>query len=275
MDQIKVDKKAITKRYFSSIFARKTPYIIFPCTDNTVVYTTINPDDITVYTKDFENVINVVKFSEPVYNVLLDIFPVLKNTVCVLVMQKFLPVFNKIDIEKIDLVIKDNLLYLGTKQDDGTCVLNDEPCGSLISDFTAGFYLEFLNSINQNLDVAHTEEIKLDNITKEPVRYFDMLDDDTSSLKSVRWFRLPYVDGLNGVSISEFVKKTVSEYSLQVKCWHEGKAIHAVIIYKDPSVTVTCIQPDAMWFPLPPSEEMKSKTPFSSIGKEVVIGTDA
>lgn len=273
MDDVIVCDSNMIKRYFSSLFARKMTYLITTTVPRTVVYTTIDPENISVYTQDFDNVIHVVTFDEAVVKALMTKFPIFENTCACIELSKFTTQLNKMKFANAYMEIKGHGVFLGEHTEEGD-KLCEEACGRLITELIANYYVEFRTRVEGYYQDSHVTMIDATKAEREGKAWYIWLHDrGIESLHAVKKVRFPYIDGFNGVSLFEFVKKlNADEYKLQIRTWYEGSALRLIVQYEDNRVKIDSIQPDALWFPMD-IETFVQKKPVVDTEPEVLSAT--
>ena len=229
---------SIFKFLFSSIFARKEPYLILG-SDDVWIYTNISPSDIIMYVPSIDNELHFLTWKNDKYiSVLENKIPNLKNMICCIELSKFNSAINKLGLDNFKLVIEETYLYV---VDATTNVKNK--CGELISKYVLDLYLAYYKKLHTSLETLIS---KLDiDIVRVPTSDNIFFIPYTNSSGSIK---IPVVDGANVVSIKECLLKLDKPYTICLDVWAYGNSVQTAMEVEWDDIRVISYQPDTYRF---------------------------
>lgn len=260
-------KVGLAKLILSSLFARELPYLILDGDKpNLMIFSNIVPDRVRFYQQDMDDFISVVKLSDGMAEILYEVYPILRNTTCVLDLRKFNSATNKKMTQDKGVPAQVNV-----NQD------NDQITVDVVDDSDAEKLLG--GNVDQpsitvvgNLvipDVFAQYEAIVDRFrtyTDEPPSEYPLTvpgacgSDKISTIKLDLGqdeagcpvaLKLPIKDGRTLVSFREYLSKRNKPwvYTASVQYDKRRKACKVAYLYSDEYVNVMSVAPGTLWFP--------------------------
>lgn len=262
MQDIAKIQTAAVKLIFSSLFARKSKYLVFGIENkpHTWYMTNISDEEITVFKPNMTQFLSEVFFIKTeIQDLIVSMFPLLTTSIGIIDATTVCCELNKHDKQKN---ISSAPLVMELAEDHFTIVLkgNNEPvvCGRLLSPEIVGRYASLLDQyINRNEPKEDPRElvypINIDSFNTSIVNDMVIYSDRLESLSPIWRVAVPLKDGFNMVSISEYVKKSKTNNRTMelVITNNKIKTFRTAVRYIDDNIKVITIQPAASWFPLP------------------------
>ncbi len=250
--------KVTIKLMFSSLFARRMPYLLFEEGSGTWYFTNVSPEELLVLVPNMTHVIHEVTFNNSeMKDSIVERFPILNRT-GLIDTRKINSLLNKSKTpDNLQIRIRPNTAILelyDTADTEG--VYECEDVGVLLEpDLLAKYreHVEFYLNRKQWTDDNRMATYVIDPavMIRSGASMVTITNKPTDSLSAIYVVNIPIRDGLNIISANEYVKKMKCPGKLDIAvCYDNGKALKAVTRYRDDNINVTSVQLCAMWFPL-------------------------
>lgn len=261
------DHKPMLRTLFSSMFARRMPYVIVGATEGSILYTNIKPERVVLYHPESDDYFHVVSvkgksmaddFIAPLAGV---------GTPCMINASTFTRAMNKLKAKVTLLRRDDGTLIIPkvpmeqkdqTPKDEGeapttpTIAEVDMDVGRCLTQSEANGYRELFTGILRQLEDGEFQEKNLlassldslQDILIYPFhhRHHDTLLDKLFELD----YGIPLRSGESTISIKEY--KAEGEPSLKIHLGFEGLSLKHLVEYNDASIKVVSVQPGQRWF---------------------------
>lgn len=235
------------KRLTSSLFARRSKYLVIGKDHPEVWYFTSIPVNNVAYTLryDTECRIHCVTFEDPdLYENLFVLFPALRGLSFILDIEKFNSQLTLADKEKrsVDPIIQ-TIHQLS---------IQEIPVGQEISsDQLAAYrvpYEQYILSKDTAEKILHVP-IHVD--SKSELHFIPLLTDDAGSLRPIRRISIPYIDGLTGVSYFEYIKKCKTPVTYQLEYWLSEDLFYVTSHFmEEHGIDVVSVLPKVIFHPV-------------------------
>lgn len=244
------------KMFFSSLFARKMPYLILGNVEriNTWYMTNISLDEITIYSPNVDQAIHEIVFvdTEPL-TMITSRFPVLtKMCGCINVADVCGAINRYKGRTPLRMEVDDATKTVVMTGDDFRSTVGVLSSPEIVSTYT---YI-FDRHVDRGKPSESPRELKfpvdLTSIDKNAITKVRVNSDFCDSLKAIWSVNIPLKDGFNMVSIYEYWRKAKQENARMdvCVCQNTGKTICTLCRYVDDWIKVISIQPAALWFPM-------------------------
>lgn len=246
------------KAIFSSLFARKMPYLILGNFErvNTWYMTNISLDEVTIYSPSTEHVIHEIVFvdTEPL-TMITSRFPLLNKMVGCIDVSKVCGAMNKYKgATPLDLKVAQNGIDVEIVGDDFVGIV-----GRLSAPEIVSTYVSLLdNHICRGKPSDSPRELKfpvdLASIDKNEIAKVRVNSDHADSLQAIWRVNVPLKDGFNMISCYEYWRKSKQDNAKMDVCvcasQSGGRTIRTLCRYVDEWMKIISVQPGAVWFPM-------------------------
>lgn len=235
------------KLLFSSLFARKMPYVIFAHADedDAMIFTNISLDDIMLYEPNTDKYIHTVLLKDRSFlDWIYETFPILKEHKCILDVRQFMTALNKSSdkYSSAKLELCDNSITITTTN--GTI-----PCGSVIDDEIVTAYMKIFSGISSTGLWSESKKLSPSEVGKDFSIIEVVLDDSNVYNKENLLYKTILEPGKNVPSVAEYCKKTKEPCFIKLMVNKQNSAIRVKYVCISDSIYVESICPAMFWFP--------------------------
>lgn len=243
--------KALLKFMFSSLFARRSQYLVKGTDANKWLFTNVDPITQVLHATNLEHQYNFIVFrntsagSEFIAH-LYEILPFFKQSLFCIDITLFNKVIN-------GCKTLDNLSF-SPNTETGKIVVFDKTdpslsveCGTLLSEEQTNQYFDIYEMYTSDRaeDGDDAEYISVDDWSRQREGvYFTKVTDN----KTGTYVYVPISDGLNCIAKKECLDKYPSCCNTQLIWWRVGRAISSAMVTRFHEFTVTSLQPFAYRF---------------------------
>jgi len=242
----------LCKRSFASLTSRKAPFLYLNIVENndTFILGNLKPEDFVKYC-DATFGVHFLKF---------------KNNEDMVEIKKLFTYFNLLNkgpyVVNITKIISLLNAYKGdyteihfTCDENGIICLDDESKTILAYPIVIYQAIRLLQMLYEQYgnDTICTftncidKDINIDNISKNRFHSKDYVDKDNKAVFDTTnkqyEFNIGLIDGVDIVSVKDFLKKTISTYICKLRTWVRDKCIEYCTVYEDESISVLSIRP--------------------------------
>lgn len=264
------NKKVNTvKLILSSLFARKQDFLVVDGNvRNKLFFTNISSDRAIFYKPDIEDTLHEVKLSETVASSFYDIFPIFKDTICIIQLTKLLSRMNKrlavLKSKPIDLKVDTNTGNIviecpPDKEDVDKAMFNGSdkpelvtvPVGHLITEDLFVKYEEIVARHMSFIKEPIERLVSVSSAVGDDKFVLNNIELDNATYNCPVFVNIPIADGVSVVSYKEYLSKKKLPWKYKALIMYNPKRSVAKIAYehKDDMVDALCISPGTLWFP--------------------------
>ena len=239
------------KVYFATIFSRTMSKAVFGVpglNQNQSLFSNIGLQEAELYAPDPEYFVHLVTFKdEEWFNDLIELFPLFKDSIVLLQVDKFLTGVNKHkgDVTQLHFVRRNTKVYIVYAPDS---VEEESECGEIISSYQARRYYDIFEQGRVDLSsVCKTPFPKdIDDSGKPVVMNLGALFPDRNELL---YNYVAYV-GRSTIALTAFLKTIdLHEYLHEVIASREKDTVKLNVAFTSLLIDVLSVQPALVWFP--------------------------
>lgn len=255
-----VDFKKRMKLFFSSLFSRKMPFVVFGCPDykdNQLLYSNLPLDVVELYEPKAEYYLHKVTIHDSDFIAdLYERFPLLQQGVVLLNMRDFLGLANKAKgLEQLCLVSRKDgnnvniwLQLLGITDHP----LQEVLVGMIISVFQANLYNDLFSSGRVLVDDPYEQPLTQNDIINSetcPVTYLSIYDHGFESYQPIRASRATVQEGSSFICFKEYLKNSKEpDYTFKLRSGTNDRAAKLEFEFVSNDVSIISVQPAGRWY---------------------------
>lgn len=244
-------KLKVVKFITSALFARKQPFMIINGNEQGVFYyTNVDVSRVVLYRPTIEDVVSRVKIiSEDVLKILYEAYPVFKNIIAQIDLREFSKAVNKCIKEEPgkfpDLVVNKDTNELTMLTSNGAVAFL---VGNLVSEHDISYYEEIVDKFSKFGDRLVRRSFKGVQVSGDDKVSLEITDIECD--KDRAEFGLPIKDGVNLVSVKEYInkRKLDATYSVGMLVNSAARTAKVMIDYADDWLNASTIMPGSLWF---------------------------
>lgn len=269
-EEMAFNKKVNTvKLILSSLFARKQDFLVVDGNvRNKLFFTNITTDRAIFYKPDIEDTLHEVKLSETVAPSFYDIFPIFKDSICIVHLAKLLSRMNKrlayLKSQPINLRVDADTGHIiidcpPEKEDIEKAIFNgtDKPdmipvvVGHLITEDLFVKYEEIVARFMSFIKEPIERTVSVSSAVGDDKFVLNNIELDNEAYNCPVFVNIPIADGVSVVSYKEYLTKKKLPWKYKALIMYNPKRSVAKIAYehKDDMVDALCISPGTLWFP--------------------------
>lgn len=236
------------KLIFSSLFARKMPYVIFNHTEDlkdTLLFTNIPIESAIMYEKDADHYIHLVILrDEEFLNWFYDAFKIFRTVQHILDARKFLAALNKEKhvYENVKVSVKNNEIILSGQT--GTHV-----CGLIVDQDIVEAYTNMYRQASGVLEWKENKDLTEEELSQAfTITDVEVCDDNIYNTKSISKYRVALLPGSDTISTKEVAKITSAPCCVKLLTQLNNEALRVKYIYNSDIIYVESICPALLWF---------------------------